>query len=475
MRILVVITLFFSFYCSESDKKTGDYSDVIKDLIDEGDTAYKDGETPNQDGGYDRDYYFADMDLYPDIGFEFVTGKDYYQSEETDIPPKGVWFSDPNFHTMIARITDRKSDGYSGSGIQNEYSRTDPENSDGRYIILRGNDGEWYLYSGENFTMLKKLEGINSGGQEPEPRWDSSNPDVFYYFFGSEIRRYRVSESSFETVHNFRNEYPLASFISTGTEGDASLDRRYWCFMLLNDAYNLLGVVSYDRIQDKILGYYSAASLPEGVGLNWTSMDMSGEFCLFGYEDTGAGYTPPVAVFEKNLTYRLNLPDGATGHMDIAVDEEGRDVMVYQNNRTDWIAMADLKSGTEINLVEIPFATNGDIGLHFSGNNFSAPGWVLVSTYGSKNPPSGNEHSWMDNQLFMVQLKENPVILRIAHTHSYTSLDYEGEKNYFAECFAAINRKGSAIYFGSNWNIYTFEYTDEYIIILPPDWTMLVH
>jgi len=70
----------------------------------------------------------------------------------------------------------------------------------------------------------------------------------------------------------------------------------------------------------------------------------------------------------------------------------------------------------------------------------------------------------------MVKLKKNPRIWRIAHTHSYTSLNYSGEKNYFAEAFAAINTKGTRIYFGSNWGQMTTDYTETYQVILAKNW-----
>ena len=63
--------------------------------------------------------------------------------------------------------------------------------------------------------------------------------------------------------------------------------------------------------------------------------------------------------------------------MDLALASDGRDVMVYQNTATDWIAMAYLKTGVETNLVKIPFNVSEDIGLHFSGNCADTPGWAL--------------------------------------------------------------------------------------------------
>ena len=390
--------------------------------------------------------------------FQFVTGTDSYSFSDTAMPQKGVAFTDPNFHTSITRITD-KSDGYSNDGIQNEYSRTDPENSDGTYLILRANDGECYLYDAANFLMKKHLEGIMLG-EEPEPRWDASNPKIFYYVYGTELRSYNIDTDVSTTVHDFKKEFPSAAYVTTKVEGDASLDRRFWSFMVVDSDYNLISVIVFDKTSNSIVGQRS--SFPDS--LDWVSMDMSGKHCIIGYD------THVSQVFSRDLSSAIDLPTGANGHMDLALTSDGRDVMVYQNNANDWIAMADLGTGVETQLVFIPFNVTVDIGLHFSGNCANTPGWVLVSTCGSKNPPPDETHSWMDTQLFMVELKANPTIWRIAHTHSYLSLDYTDEKNYFAETFASINTKGTKIYFGSNWGTFTTDYTDTYQVTLPQGW-----
>jgi hypothetical protein len=70
----------------------------------------------------------------------------------------------------------------------------------------------------------------------------------------------------------------------------------------------------------------------------------------------------------------------------------------------------------------------------------------------------------------MVELKPDPRVWRIGHTYSYTSLEENGEKNYYAEAFASINTKGTRIYFGSNWGDLTRDYTETYQVALPSDW-----
>ncbi len=371
---------------------------------------------------------------------------------------KGVPFTDSLYGTTMIRITDKTVDGYSGPGVENEYARSDAENCDGTRVILRGQDGEWYLYDRSSCAMLKHFNDLGLG-EEPEPRWDASAPNLFLYLYGSELRQYDITGDTFAPVHDFKAEYPAASFISTKTEGEPSLDGRYWCFMVEDSVFNVLAVVCYDRQLDSVVG--AKTSFPDGI--NWVSMDMSGNHCVIGYESRVC------QAFPRDFSRTVEMPSGASGHMDMAFTADSTDVIVYQSNTTDWIAMADLDSGAETPLVEIPFSMNTDIGLHMSGNCAEAPGWCLISTYGAENPPSGQTHSWMDNLLFMVELKADPRVVKLCRTRCYTGRS--PQSNYFAEAYATVNRAGTRVYFGSNWGDYTQDYTDAYEVDLPSGWS----
>jgi hypothetical protein len=380
---------------------------------------------------------------------------------QIQVPARGVPFTDSLYGTTIVRITDGDEDGYSGPGIQNEYARADFENATRTFSILRGNDGEWYLYltmASHPYRLDRHLAGLGLG-EEPEPRWDPNDYAVFYYLRGTELRCYDFTDDTSGLVHDFRQEYPPASYITTKTEGDASLDRRYWCLMVEDSLYNVLAVVCYDRVLDSIVGTKTA--FPDNI--NWVSMDMSGSHCVIGYESS------PAQAFSPDLSTMTQLPPGATGHMDLALDSAGNDVMVFQSNTTDSITMVDLGTGAATPLIPIPFDVNTDIGLHFSGNCAATPGWVLVSTYGAENPPHGQSHSWMDNLLFMLELKEDPRIVKVCQTRCYTGTN--PRSNYMAECFASVNRDGSRVLFGSNWGIYSpADYTEAYEALLPNGW-----
>jgi hypothetical protein len=363
----------------------------------------------------------------------------------------------------LFRITD-KTDGYTDPGIENEYSKTDPENSDGTLVILRGNNGEWYLYDTATFQMKKQFGGWFVDGIEPEPRWDATDPKVLYYIYETELRTYNLDTDVSAVVHDFKADFPSASYITTGSEGNPSLDQRFWSFMVEDSNYSLISAVVYDKQTNSILGHRE--DFPDKV--EDVSMDMSGSRCMFGFD------SHIFQVCSRDFSSIRDLPFGANGHNDFALTTDGRDVLVYQNTQTDWIAMADLETGTETPLLEIPFGVNSDIGLHFSGNCAEKPGWVLVSTYGAENPPPDESHSWMDTQLFMLELKQNPRVWRIAHTHAYTAEEYSGDKNYFAEAFATINKAGSRIYFGSNWGNFAVDYADTYQAVLPSEWATVV-
>jgi len=383
----------------------------------------------------------------------FVMGTQVYATPPPAPPGKCKGIKDPNFGTLLVQVTS-KADGYSDTGIQNEYARSDVENSDGSLLILRGNEAGWYLYSGTDFKLLKKIgDKFVSGDQEAEPRWDASNPKLLYYLASAKLMSINVDSEQSTTVHDFSGD---GGSIATGSEGDASLDRNRWCFLTSGGSK----VISYDRASDQVLGSKSAASK-----INWVSASMSGKHCVIGYDNGNAAAHP--VDFSKTVTF----PAGAVGHGDLALTADGRDVLVYQNAKDDFITMTDLDTGTATGLIQIPFSQNTDLGLHFSGNQ-KLKGWVLVSTYGAKEPEG--THSWMDNHLFLVELKASPRVWRVASTYTYTALSPSGEKHYFAEAYASINSRGTRVYWGGNWGQSDLDRIDLFAAVLPANWPNLL-
>jgi hypothetical protein len=130
----------------------------------------------------------------------------------------------------------------------------------------------------------------------------------------------------------------------------------------------------------------------------------------------------------------------------------------------DTISMLDLESGAVTPLWEIDFS-HSPIGLHFSGRGFGLPGWALVSTYSGGYPEN---HTWMDDQVFALQLKNNGQVVRLAHTHSL--VDENQEHDYWAEPQASANPDFTRIVFTSNWGRSGTDQVDMYMIRLPENW-----
>jgi hypothetical protein len=372
-------------------------------------------------------------------------------------PTKGTLYVDSLYGATIIRISDKTIDGYSGPGIQNECARADAWNTDQSYLTLCSNDGHFYLYSAVDYRLIRDLNAL-AGGQRLEPRWSLNDPNHFCFLAGSRLREYDIPHDTSRTIHNFQHEFPNCTYVTTGAGGDASNDQRYWCLMVTDGTFGLIAAAVYDLNQDTVVGIKT--SFPDAV--NFTTMDASGKHAVIGYD------SHPLQSFHPDFTHAVDFVHGAAGHSDIALTRDGRDVVVYQNEATNFIAMTDLETGAETSLLAIPFDTNPDIGLHVSGNCYDVPGWALVSTYGAVNPPSGHAHSWMDNLLFMVELKPNPRVVKLAQTLCCTGT--EPGTNHLAEAFASIDRGGTRAVYGSNWGILTQDYTDAYEVRLPANW-----
>ena len=167
------------------------------------------------------------------------------------------------------------------------------------------------------------------------------------------------------------------------------------------------------------------------------------------------------------MVYDRTLQNGRgllrlAGHSDTALDAQGREVLVYQDIDTDHIAMLDLASGAVTPLWPIDF-THTSIGLHLSGRAFDRPGWAVVSTYDG----DAASHTWMDDQVFLVELRANGRVVRLAHTRSL--VDENQEHDYWAEPQATANRDLSRILFTTNWGRSGTDQVETVLVQVPPE------
>ena len=167
--------------------------------------------------------------------------------------------------------------------------------------------------------------------------------------------------------------------------------------------------------------------------------------------------------FDYNRTAPIKISISET-HSGWAFDQNGREMFISQNNRTDKldaIAINGAASGYDNRLEVASHKGFGwEMSFHYGKMPVSTPGWLFMSSYAKAN------NLWAGNQLMMIRLapeSEDPVMWRIAPAYN----DYNGD--YRDEAPAAINFGGDRIYFSSNWGG-MLDHREVFQIKLPANW-----
>jgi hypothetical protein len=399
----------------------------------------------------------------------FITDFEVRQVPSVPEPQARIPFRDPTFGVCMVRVTDRRVDidaDDPSKGLKNEYSRVQSFNADESRILVRGIEGTWYLYDAGTLQPI---------GQLPlavEPRWSETDPNLVYYSSETSLMSYNVQSGETRIVHDFASDFPGQNLAAVWTryESSPSFDGRYWGLMAEDRDWLAVAYLIYDLQEDRVIASLDirnwADELRESDSVAVSPLGnyfvaFMDEYCApgqLGTETQPCGFM----VYDRNLQNGRGLLR-IVGHSDLALDAQGREVLIYQDIDTDHISMLDLVSGVITPLWEIDFR-HTPLGLHMSGRASLVPGWALISTHDG-DPAS---YTWMDDQVFAIELKLNGRIVRLAHTHSI--VDESQEHDYWAEPHASVNRDFTRILFTSNWSRSGTEEVEMFMIILPPGW-----
>ncbi len=395
--------------------------------------------------------------------------RNVYQPPSLPEPPARQPFCEPVFGACMLRVTDRTRDlapGDASAGLKNEYSRVQSFNADGSRILVRGLDATWYLYDAQSLTPLALLP-LSS-----EPRWDAADPNLIYYALDTSLMVFDLRTGQSNRLRDFAADLPGHNPVMVWTryEGSPSYDTRYWGLMAENEDWLPTAFLVYDRVENQVT-VRDLRGMPEvREDIDHVAISPLGTYFLASFDlacdrgQLGSDAHPcGLMVYNRDLSNGRGLLR-IVGHGDTALDAQGREVWVYQDIDTDHIAMLDLESGAITPLWPIDFS-HTPIGLHFSGRASNRPGWVLVSTYSGGYPTA---FTWMDNQVFAVELTAGGRVLRIAHTQSI--VDESQEHDYWAEPQASVNQDFTRILFTSNWGRSGSETVEMYLIELPAGW-----
>ena len=399
----------------------------------------------------------------------FITNFNVIQTPSLQEPAPRIPFRDPVFGICLVRVTDRFSDispGEPSRGMKNEYSRVQSFNADGSLLLVRGIEATWYLYDARTLLPLSEIP------IEIEPRWSPTDPNLLYYINETRLMSYDIQSSEQVTVHEFASDLPgqTLSAVWTRYEGSPSADGRYWGLIAEDEDWLTTTYLIYDLQTDKVIATRDMRSwLADAREIDAVTISPLGSYFL-AYMDKyceqgqmGTDADPcGLMVYDRELKNGRGLLR-IVGHTDLALDAGGREIMIYQDIDTDHISLLDLASGTITPLFPIDFS-HAPLGFHFSGGAYRLPGWAIVSTYAGAQPFA----TWMDDQVFAIELKSDGRVVRLAHTHSVYAENVE--KDYWAEPHASVNRDFTRILFTSNWGRTGTEEVEMFMIQLPENW-----
>jgi hypothetical protein len=407
--------------------------------------------------------------LCPDAQGPPVTDFEVRQTPSLSEPPARVPFRDPVFGTCVARVTDRTADlspDDESAGLKNEYSRVQSFNADGSRLLARGIEGTWYLYNAVTLQPLGELP------LAVEPRWDATDPDLLYFSDETRLMSYNVGTGEQAVVHEFADDFPDQTLAAVWTryEGRPSSDSRYWGLTAQDADWETVAFLVYDLQADQVIAVRDVRNVPEvRDGIDHVTISPLGSYFIASFDqycehgELGDDAHPcGLMVYDRNLTNGRGLLR-IIGHYDTALDAQGREVIVFQDIDEDSISVLDLTTGNVTPLWPIDFRHTA-IGLHFSGCAFGRPGWAVVSTHDG-DPAS---YTWMDDQVFAIELRPGGRVVRLAHTHSL--VDEEQEHDYWAEPHASANPDLTRVVFSTNWGRSGTGEVEMFLIDLPPDW-----
>jgi len=374
-------------------------------------------------------------------------------------PPKpGQPFTDARFGTSLMQVTQQK-------GMRHEYARHDPFNVNQSMILLRSpQEGNWLVYRTKTIPYDTQGNLVRQLDVE-EPRWDPADPDLLWATREFQILTVNFKSADPGVVKDFAKDPALAPLIKAEPdlyrvtmkdEGEASADKRYWAFILQGskDDYRPRYIFTWDRTADKVLGVLKLAA--DQADIDWVGMSPLGTYVLIGGGDQTPGKLAGLTMADKPLTTFQRI-DYATAHADVGLDSDGREVIVMQNTRTDYIDLIPLDPKTRpileasgsyegtnhTRLVRLFYDSESPRGLasgvHISCNT---PGWCVVSTY---IRPDEKEKNWLDRSIVLVKLDpKKPQAWYLAKVHNTTA-------EYWEETHASITADGSKVVWACNW------------------------
>jgi len=343
-----------------------------------------------------------------------------------------------------------------------DYSKAPAWNADGTRLLLYSNNGFWHLLDGNSYAYIEELghNVWNYDGQDSEPRWSHTDPNIIYYVSGMNFYQYNIQTHTGTVVHNFISSElggVTCTNIHNGDEGNPDDSDRYWAFECIdnNSNYAQQRVFIYDRTTDSVIaqkgfgagGMCGAGACPTST--NWVGISHTGNYFLVNWNNDSNDGNLTVRgtgqeAFDLNLNY-ISKSSEKNWHGDVVQLADGTEVYVGTAHLSDTngynaVRAIRLSDGVVVTSCMIPPGING---YHISGRS-KVKSWVLISTYDQNGLGLG---SGMFASEIIAMNMDTCQVRRIAHDQSFRGADY------FAEPHAIMNSDFTKVVWGSNWRV----------------------
>ncbi|MDO4258224.1 MAG: hypothetical protein Q4C87_01745 [Actinomycetaceae bacterium] len=365
---------------------------------------------------------------------------------------KAQKFTDPLTGVTVHRAT-RASEGKQGR-LRHDYSRRQAFNADNSKMLAWDGEGFWYVVDTKTWKRSAALEGVAGAA---EVLWHPTNPNLARHTAnhgGTQWYEFNVSTGERRTILDLKGKTPWPEATSYWTKGEGTTSADGKILTLFANRYDSAtqkvipyGVVTVNLESGSVIGTLDASKFPvPGAIPDHVSTSASGKYAVLSWTD-GYGGTHSYDIGLKKGRQLIKNSE----HSDLAINKEGRDVLVAAAYEADQIAMYDLETGKKTGLMSLYPASGEAYAAHISAQSFDRPGWVVVSTYGDNAnygkaaAPSRPQYK----RVFFLELTEGGQAYPVTHTRVEEKASDSKEGFYFKEPQATVSRDGSKVAFTS--------------------------
>ena len=388
------------------------------------------------------------------------------------------------YETPMVKLTRNKEAIAAGEKpFRSDYSRRNSFNCDNTLFLTYRKDGYWFVNDAK--TLKPIGDALPSMATDCEPIWSESDPHLLWALppYGEGCKLYEINVDTrkvvktYELADRIKAFWPDAGRCWTKSEGAPSRDGRYWCWIIETVAYEVRGIIVYDRVEDKIIAHMDASVKPDH-----TSMTPSGKYAIISW-----AYNEPLGTraYTRNLTDKHPAATGndpyiklhtQSEHSDIAITKDGREVYVaadYTGNNGQ-LFMCDVETGARTNLLYM-YDQGTATAYHISAKCFNTPGYVVVSTYAEHLGTDGDSNNlrnqslmqWYHRKVFVMSLEASPTYKILCWADSDRRKEWPNNDGYWAEPQATVNNNLTRIMFNSSMNSMSVNDIETFMVALP--------